>query len=443
MIKALSDDDLQRIKYDWPVWAREEQLAPPGDWQFWSYIGGRGAGKTRTGAETVRSFVDDGYKRIALVAPTHDDFDKVMVRGESGILACSPPWDVPEYNESKKTLIWSNGAKAFGYSAEKPERLRGPQHDAGWCDELAAWHPKRRQDTWDMFLFGLRLGGAPRCVVTTTPLPVDVIKMLMKSALENEPGYVLTRSSTYANRRNLSKQFFTTVIKKYEGTRLGQQELLGELLLDIPGALWDMDMINPYRVKKLPARFKRIVVAVDPSGAHDQQKGGTSARERENAASQMSNDEIGIVVAAVDYDDEYYVLHDGSILGGPDEWSQAAVDAYYDYGCDAIIAEINFGGGMVTNTIRRQDKDVRVIPVTASRGKAVRAAPVALLYEQGRVHHFGNKAKYAQLEDQLCKITASGYTGAKSPDRADALIWALSELSGQVGGKMTVLKGRV
>ena len=202
-------------------------------------------------------------------------------------------------------------------------------------------------------------------------------------------------------------------------------------------------MINPYRVKKLPARFKRIVVAVDPSGAHDQQKGGTSARERENAASQISNDEIGIVVAAVDYDDEYYVLHDGSILGGPDEWSQAAVDAYYDYGCDAIIAEINFGGGMVTNTIRRQDKDVRVIPVTASRGKAVRAAPVALLYEQGRVHHFGNKAKYAQLEDQLCKITASGYTGAKSPDRADALIWALSELSGQVGGKMTVLKGRV
>lgn len=445
IITSLTDDDLITLQYDWPVWARPEQLPPEGDWQFWSYIGGRGAGKTRTGAEYVRDRVSKGYKRIALVAPTHDDFDKVMVGGESGILACSPSWDMPEYNESKKTLTWPNGAKAFGYSAEKPERLRGPQHDCSWCDEIAAWHPKRRQDTWDMLMFGLRLGDNPTCMVSTTPIPVGVIRDLMEAAQNGDEGYRLTSSSTYANRRNLSRQFFTTVIKKYENTRLGEQELMGKLLLDIPGALWTMNNIAPYRVAKLPKKLKRVVVAVDPSGAHDTTSGGTSARDRENAASQEKNDEIGIVVAAEDYNDEYYVLDDASLLGGPDEWSQAAVDAYYDYGASHIIAETNYGGGMVISTIKRQDtnNDVQVKAVTASRGKAVRAAPIALLYEQGRVHHVGKSEKFAKLEDQFCKFTASGYTGTNSPDRADAAIWALSELSGQTGGKLKVMQGRV
>lgn len=715
MIASLTNDDLLDLEYDWPVWARPEQLPPEGDWQFWPYIGGRGAGKTRTGAEYVRNRVAKGYKRIALVAPTHDDFDKVMVGGESGILACSPSWDMPEYNESKKTLTWPNGAKAFGYSAEKPERLRGPQHDCfvagtmvstpfgqvpieqikiddyvltrkgyrrvtatksrqavvgkvlfsndsfllgtathpiytpngwvamgnlhcedtvcaidasssavkngidtekdgahttneqinqlsrnasccytgqygntitgplkkattyttlittwrttlsaisnayhtantavcttlakisnaigtlspykfypaqdavvmlngnlqdaklyanrvstneqkknvrsfasvnnaapnlnhvpetsavkvastwqreavqtvycftvegeheyfangvlvhncSWCDEIAAWHPKRRQDTWDMLMFGMRLGDNPTTMVSTTPIPVGVIRDLMQAAQKQQPGYVLTSSSTYANRRNLSKQFFSTVIKKYEGTRLGEQELLGKLLMDIPGALWSMENINPYRLPKLPNKLKRVVVAVDPSGAHDTTQGGTSARDRENAASQEKNDEIGIVVAAEDYNDEYYVLDDASLLGGPDIWTQAAVDAYYDYGATSIIAETNYGGGMVINAIKRQDKDVRVKAVTASRGKAVRAAPIALLYEQGRVHHVGKPEKFAKLEDQFCKFTASGYTGSKSPDRADAAIWALSELSGQTGGRVQIMQGHV
>jgi phage terminase large subunit-like protein len=442
MIASLTNDDLLDLEYDWPVWARPEQLPPEGDWQFWSYIGGRGAGKTRTGAEYVRTLVSEGYERIGLFAPTHDDFDKVMVRGESGILACSPAWNMPSYNESKKTLTWPNGAQAFGFSAEKPERIRGHQFDAGWADEIAAWQASRRQEMWDMIMFALRLGDNLKLMTSTTPVPVGVIRHLMESAINNTPGYVLTKSSTYANRRNLAKQFYSTVIKQYEGTRLGRQELLGELLLDIPGALWTMENITPHRVPKLPNKLKRVVVAVDPSGAYDKPKnGGTSSRDRENAASQEKNDEIGIVVAAEDYNDEYYVLDDASLLGGPDIWTQAAVDAYYDYGATSIIAETNYGGGMVINAIKRQDKDVRVKAVTASRGKAVRAAPIALLYEQGRVHHVGKPEKFAKLEDQFCKFTASGYTGSKSPDRADAAIWALSELSGQTGGRFTMGTG--
>lgn len=443
IVNSLTDDELITIKYDWPIWARKEQLPPEGDWQFWSYIGGRGAGKTRTGAEFTRMLVNDGYKNIALVAPTHDAFDKIMVNGESGILACSPHWNRPAYNESKKTLTWPNGAQAVGYSAETPDRLRGPNHDAAWCDELAAWHPNRRQKTWDMLMMTLRSGDNPKCMSSTTPLPVDIIRDLMQNAINGEPGYVLTKSSTYANAKNLSKQFLDSVVKKYKNTRLGQQELLGELLLDIPGALWNMDMINPYRADCLPKNIKKLVVAIDPSGAYDKTTGGNSARERENAASQAKNDEIGIVVAAEDYNEEYYVIQDLSLLAGPDKWSQVAVDAYHDYGADTIIAETNFGGGMVVNTIKRQDRNVRVKTVTASRGKAVRAAPIAMLYEQGRVHHVGradkfvNNSKFIKLEEQLCKFTASEYTGTDSPDRADAMIWALSELSGQTGGRFT------
>lgn len=421
-IAQLTREQKAALRYSWKFYARPEQLSPPGDWQFWAYIAGRGAGKTRTGAEWVRQKVKEGYRRIALVAPTHDDFHKVMVSGESGILNICPPWDRPEYNEGKKELVWPNGAKAFGYSAEKPSRLRGPQHDAAWCDEIAAWHGKkqpkpgeisRRQETWDMMLLGLRLGDNPQCFVSTTPMPVDVIADLIKKGLDREDeAHVITQGSTYANKANLAGKFFQSVIKKFEGTRLGRQELLGELLEDVPGALWTFDMIAAGRVEIAPATLRRVVVAVDPSGAANVSDAGA--------------DEIGIVVAAEGSDGEYYVLADRTIKGSPQAWARAAVTAYHDFRADKIVAERNFGGEMVRHTIQAQDANLKVDLVTASRGKAVRAEPIALLYEQGRVHHVD---VFGELEDQMIRMTAGGYIGDRSPDRLDALVWALSDLS--------------
>lgn len=424
ILNSLTSEDKARLRYRWGFWARHEQLPPDGDWQFWSYIAGRGAGKTRTGAEWVRSKVSSGSKRIALVAPTNDDFHKVMVMGDSGIIACCPPWDKPEYNENKKTLTWPNGAQAFGYSAEKPARLRGPQHDAAWCDEIAAWHGKRekkpgemsrRQETWDMLMFGLRLGDNPQCFVSTTPLPVDVIRSLIESGLDKDkPSHVLTRGSTYANRVNLSPKFFETIIQKYEGTRLGRQELEGELLLDVPGALWTFEIIASAQLPKgtkIPD-MRRVVVAVDPSGA--------------SSSSDEQSDEIGIVVCGEGVDGDFYILEDASMRGGPRAWAGAAVNAYHRHKADKIIAEKNFGGAMVKHTIEGVTKNVRVEEVTASRGKAVRAEPIALLYEKGRVHH---KEPFGKLEDQMTKMTPGGYIGDNSPDRLDAMVWGLSELS--------------
>lgn len=427
LLASLTSEDRARLRYRWSFWARPEQLPPQGQWQFWSYIAGRGAGKTRTGAEFVRQCVADGYKRIALVAPTNDDFHKVMVMGESGVLACCPPWDRPEYNENKKTLTWPNGAQAFGYSAEKPSRLRGPQHDAAWCDEIAAWHGKkerkpgevsRRQETWDMLMFGLRLGVNPRCFVSTTPLPVDVIRdLIMRGLDETQEAYRITRGSTYANRINLAEQFFERIITKYEGTRLGRQELEGELLLDIPGVLWSFEMLSRTRAwmqepgAKVPD-MSRIVVAVDPSGAA--------------SASEDNKDEIGVVVTGTDRDGRYWVLEDASLRGSPREWAGAAVNAFYRWRADRIVAEQNYGGEMVRTVIEGVNADVPVRLVTASRGKAVRAEPIALLYDKDRVHHADT---FAHLEDQMVKMTPSGYIGDGSPDRLDALVWGLSDLS--------------
>lgn len=420
-VAQLTSAQRANLAYCWEFYARPEQLPPTGDWQFWSYIAGRGAGKTRTGAEWVRKKVKDGCRRIALVAPTHDDFHKVMVTGDSGILSVCPPDNMPEYNEGKKELIWPNGAKAFGYSAEKPSRLRGPQHDAAWCDEIAGWHgnkitkpgeKSRRQETWDMMLFGLRLGENPQCFVSTTPMPVDVIADLIKRGLSEDQAYRITRGSTYSNRGNLADKFFQSIITKYEDTRLGRQELLGELLEDVPGALWTYDMISAARVKEAPKTLQRVVVAVDPSGAA--------------SLSDEGADEIGIVVAAKGGDGDYYVIADRTMKGSPAAWARAAVTAYHDFSADKIVAERNFGGEMVNHTIAGQDHNLKVELVTASRGKAVRAEPIALLYEKGRVHHVDT---LGPLEDQMIKMTPGGYLGDNSPDRMDALVWALSDLS--------------
>lgn len=393
-------------------------MAPEGDWQVWAYIAGRGAGKTRSGAEWVREKVKAGCSRIALIAPTAADARDVMVEGDSGILSVCWEGDRdrkgnligrPVYEPSKRRLTWANGAMATTYSADEPERLRGPQHDAGWCDEVGAWN--YAQDAWDMFMFGLRLGDNPQALVTTTPRPIPLLRQIMGS-----PNTVLTRGSTYANRANLAASFLDKIVTRYEGTRLGRQELMGELLDDFPGALWTRDMIDKARQDQQrqawpTPQMQRVVVAIDPSGT---------------AGEADEGDSIGIVVAGKGVDGLAYVLADRTCKLSPDGWGRRAVAAYREFSADRIVAERNFGGAMVQHVIRTVDKDVAYREVTASRGKVVRAEPIAALYEQNRVRHVGADLKL--LEDQMCAMTTDGFLGDGSPDRVDALVWALTEL---------------
>lgn len=341
--------------------------------------------------------------RIALVAPTAADARDVLVEGQSGILAVCPDWNRPIYESSKRRITWPNGAIATTYSADEPERLRGPQHDAAACDELAAW---RYPEAWDMLQFGLRLGDDPRCVVATTPKPVKLLKELL--AREGK-DIVVTRGSTYENKANLARKFLETIVTKYEGTRLGRQELLAELLTDVPNALWQRSKIDELRVGKAP-ELQRIVVAIDPA-----------------AKSTEGSDETGIIVAGLAKNGHGYLLDDLSGHYQPLGWARKAIWAYQHYKADRIIAEINNGGEMVEATLRSVDKTVSYKAVHATRGKVIRAEPIAAFYEQGKVHHVGN---FPQLEDQLCEMTldfdrtAAGY----SPDRLDAAVWAMTEL---------------
>ena len=400
-LDRLTDKEAEEIEHDWLFGAREEQRPPEGDWRVWLYLAGRGAGKTRSGAEWVRAQVALGRRRIALVAPTAADARDVIVEGESGILAVSPTLDRPIYEPSKRRLTWPNGAIATTYSADEPERLRGPQHDAAWCDELGAW---RYPEAWDMLMFGVRLGADPRTVVTTTPRPTKLIRDLVR-----DPTCVVTRGSSYENRGNLAPAFFDQIIRKYEGTRLGRQELEAELLEDTPGALWSHGLIEASRLQSAP-EMTRVVVAIDPAV--------TSGEEA---------DETGIVIAGKDNKGHAYVLADISGRYPPTEWARLAITAYATHGADRIVAEVNNGGDMVEATIRMVDPNVAFTAVRASRGKVVRAEPVVALYEQGRAHHIGT---FPQLEDQMTSFTsdidraAAGY----SPDRVDALVWAFSEL---------------
>lgn len=382
-------------------------------------MAGRGAGKTRAGAEWVREKVKAGCGYIGLIAPTAGDARDVMVEGESGILSVCWALDRdrwggtigrPLYEPSKRRLTWENGAQASLFSAEEPERLRGPQHAALWCDELAAW--KYLRETWDMAMFGLRLGDHPQTMITTTPRPVGLLRELVK-----DPNTVITRGTTFDNARNLAPSFLDALRDKYEGTRLGRQEINAEILEDLPGALWSRAMIDVHRVTVAPD-MRRVVVAVDPSG--------TSGASDEG-------DDIGIVVAGLGVDGRGYILADRTCKLSPDGWGRRAVAAYQEFRADRIVAERNFGGAMVEHVIRTIDRRASYKEVTASRGKVARAEPVAALYEQGRVSHVGG---LPQLEDQLCQMAPEGYAGEGSPDRADALVWALSELMIKAGGRV-------
>lgn len=390
----------------WRAKARPEQLPPVGDaWNGWLFVGGRGAGKTRTGAEWVCEEVETGRaKRIALVAPTAHDARHVMIEGESGLLSVAPSWNRPDYEPSRRRLSWRSGAEAYTFSSEEADRLRGPQFDLAWADELAAWTDL--QSTWDMLMFGLRLGQHPRWLATTTPRPIAQLKALLK-----RDDVVVSRATTFDNAANLAPAFLETIRTRYEGTRLGRQELNAELLEDVQGALWTRDMLEKARfIGGAVPDLKRVVVAIDPSGTQGEGDSG---------------DAVGIVVAGVGRDGLGYVLSDCTIKASPAVWGARAVAAYQEFRADRIVAERNFGGAMVQHVIRTVNPSVPYREVTASRGKIQRAEPIAALYEQNKVRHVGN---FTELEDQLAAMTGEGYLGDGSPDRADALVWALTEL---------------
>ncbi|SEN63650.1 Large terminase phage packaging protein [Palleronia pelagia] len=404
----LGEEALLALPYLFEFWAMDHQLPPDGDWRSWVILGGRGAGKTRAGAEWVRAQVEGNRatdpgraRRVALVGETFDQVRDVMVFGDSGILACAPPDRRPVWEAGKRRLVWPNGAEAKAYSAQEPEALRGPQFDAAWVDELAKW--RRADETWDMLQFCLRLGDDPRQCVTTTPRNVGVLKRLL-----DMPSTVTTHATTLDNRAHLAASFLHEILSRYGDTRLGQQELQGCLLDEVDGALWTRAMIDGTRVSEHPAPA-RVVVAVDPPVT-----GGRNA------------DTCGIVVAGVLPDGSAVVIEDCSVQGlGPNGWARVAIAAYHRHGADRLVAEVNQGGDMVEEIIRQEDRTVSYRGVHASRGKSVRAEPVAALYEQGRVAHLG---LHAELEDQMCQMAISGFHGQGSPDRVDALVWALTEL---------------
>ena len=401
------------LPYLFDFWALEHQLPPEGDWKSWVVLGGRGAGKTRAGAEWVRAEVEGARprdpgraRRVALLGETIEQVREVMIFGDSGIMACVPPDRRPVWEATRKRLVWPNGAIAQVFSAHDPDGLRGPQFDAAWADELAKW--KRGREAWDMLQFALRLGAHPRQVVTTTPQNVAVLREIL--ALDST---VSTSAPTRANRAFLAPSFLAEVTARYGGTRLGRQELEGELLREAEGALWPAPVIEAALVDAAP-ELDRIVVAVDPP-----------------VSGHGGSDECGIlVVGAVTkgppVDWRAYVLADRSLGGAsPRVWAGAAVEAYREFGADRLVAEVNQGGDLVENVLRSIDPMLPYRAVRAARGKAARAEPVAALYEQGRVRHLRGLDR---LEDQMAEMTASGFQGRGSPDRVDALVWAVTDL---------------
>jgi len=409
MLAGWQPDRLLAALHDWNNFARKDQLPPHATaWRTWLILGGRGAGKTRTGAEWVRAYADGGApdalkvpRRIALVGQTIGDVRRVMIEGPSGILAVHRDDERPEWQSSIGRLVWSNGTMAEVYSATEPDGLRGPQFDAAWCDELAKWPEPER--AWDMLQMALRLGTLPRAVVTTTPRPIP----LLKAMLEDQTT-VTTRARTADNAKNLADGFIGEMVRRYAGTALGRQELDGEIIDDTAGALWRRDWIESTRLMLAP-ELQRIVVAVDPP-----------------VTATVSSDACGLIVAGLGADGRGYVLADRTVQGRePHVWARAAVAAYENFAADRIVAETNQGGDLVESILKQTSANVPVRQVKATRGKWVRAEPIAALYAEGRVVHVGG---FRQLEEQMCAFGADGLAHGRSPDRVDALVWALTDL---------------
>lgn len=421
VVKAMTDDEFRaviRVLDSYFPGSRPDQRPPEGDWLTWLIQSGRGWGKSRTGAEWLADgALSSPGTRWAIVAPTFADGRDTCIEGESGLISVlrrrrpSVKWD-QHWNRSLGEFILPNGSRVKLFSSEKPDSLRGPQHHGAWCDEAAAW--RNAKDTWDMMQFGLRLGARPRTVVTTTPKPVRLIR-----DLQDDPTTVIVRGSTFDNAANLAPTQLDRLRRLYEGTRLGRQELYGELLLDTPGALWTLANIDAARVDTAP-QFKRVVVAIDPA-----------------VTSGEDSDSTGIIAAGIGFDGHVYILADRTCRTSPDGWARAAIDLYDEHEADRIVAEVNNGGDLVGTVLRTVDPTVPVRNVHASRGKRVRAEPIAALYEQGRVHHVG---VFPDLEDQMTTWTPES---SDSPDRLDALVWAVTDLCIEVpkGRRRVVVPG--
>ena len=394
----------------WLKTARSKQLSPKEAHHIWLILAGRGWGKTRTGAQDIALYALRNPNTIsAVVAPTHGDLRRVCFNGPSGLLSIIPKEcfiDSKEqkgYSSSTSEIRLFNGSKIIGYAAIEPDRLRGPQFHRAWCDELAAW---RYSETFDQLMFGLRLGDNPQCVITTTPKPTKLIRQLV----ERKDVHV-TKGSTFENEANLAESALQMLKERYEGTSLGRQELFAEILDDVEGALWNQALIEESRLPNdTEKELSQIIVAIDPA---------VTANE--------NSDETGIVVVGKDHNNEYYVLEDLSGRHTADKWGKIAVNAYYEWEADRVVAEVNNGGDLVERLIRNIDPNIPYRSVRATRGKIVRAEPIAALYEQRRVHHIGI---YPELETQMCSYTGDIKT---SPDRLDALVWGLSELNKSLG----------
>lgn len=414
-LQSLSARQRRSLRYHWRLWAHEGQIPPDEDWTCWLILAGRGFGKTRAGAEWVRSIAETTpAARIALVGSSLGEARRVMVEGDSGLLAIAPPRRRPKYEPSRRLLVWPNGAEAQLYSAAEPESLRGPQHSHAWGDEIAKWDNSgnRAMASWDNLQLGLRLGLLPQITVTTTPRAVPLLRRIMDQD-KNSPGLAVTRGRTEANRNNLPSAFLRAVRHEFAGTMLERQELDGEMLEDIEGALWNRALLEKCRIPAGEAgstnHMQRVVIGVDPPASDH-------------------GDACGIVVAGLDNAGRGVVLADCSVAGAsPEQWASAVAQASGHWQADRIIAEANQGGAMVGSVLRAASQTLPLRLVHARRSKTARAEPVAALYETGRVSHAG---QFAALEDQLCGMMAGGtYQGpGRSPDRADALVWALHEL---------------
>lgn len=384
--------------------ARPSQRPPDGDWIIWLILAGRGFGKTRTAVEWAhyQAQIMPG-SRGAIAGATAADVRDILVEGESGFLNAIAEGKRPRYEVSKRRLTWPNGTLATLFSADEPDRFRGPQHHWAIADEVCAW---RYAEAWDQLLLGLRLGAHPRVVVATTPKPTALLRGLLR-----DPTCHVTRGSTYENRANLAPAFFSQVIRRYEGTRLGRQELNAEVLEDVEGALWTWATLDRTRVAQAPADLVRIVVGVDPK------------------ASAEADSETGIVVAGLAENGHVYILDDASLNGTPEAWAQRVIAAYTGNKANWVVPEVNQGGDMVSSVLRSVEggRLLPIAPVRASRGKYTRAEPVAALYAQGRVHHVG---AFPALEEQMCNWVP----GDKSPDRVDALVWAAWALAVEPSG---------
>lgn len=400
--QELNERHKQQVQYDWSRCARPEQRLPDGDWKIWFILAGRGFGKTRAGSEAIRHWATSGRcRRMALIGQTESDVEQVMIHGESGLLRIHPESERPHYQVSKKCLLWPNGATATLYSAESYEKLRGPQFDGAWIDELAKY--RQPEKVWEQLMFSLRLGENPQVIVTTTPRPLPLLKRLLAG---EEGKMTLTRGTTFDNAANLSPSFLQHMKKRYGKNPLGRQELEGEILERQKGALWSWRGLEKCRQQTFPD-LDRLILAVDPA-----------------VTSGQKSDETGIILAGRS-GSSAYVLKDISGRYTPSQWTKIVIDTYKTYKVDKVVAEVNQGGDLVEQMLRASAEGARLSfkAVRATRGKRVRAEPIANLYEQGLVHHVGD---LASLEEQLCSYDP--LQSSQSPDRLDALVWALTEL---------------